>query len=72
MIQALILVCSVGLSAQDCQKDTAIDLFYAPEQQVGLAACFVHGMEYASQSGLVEAGTYPKIVCVEKRERAKP
>ena len=63
-MNALILICALAVSAPDCQKKTSIHVFYAPEVQSGLAGCMTHGMLYASQSGLVDPGIYPKIVCI--------
>ena len=63
-MNALILVCMLSVSAPDCQKATAVHTFYAPEAQQNMMGCLNHGMLYASQSGLVEPGTYSKIVCV--------
>ena len=63
-MNALILVCMLSVSAPDCQKNTSVHTFYAPEQQDNMAGCLTHGMLYASQSDLVEPGTYSKIVCV--------
>jgi hypothetical protein len=62
-VNALILVCALSVSAPDCQKETSIHVFYAPETQANITGCLTDGMLYASQSGLVEEGTYSKIVC---------
>ena len=35
----------------------------APEHPDSLGGCMRHGMLYASSSGLVTAGSYPKIFC---------
>lgn len=57
------MVCALAISAPDCVKLTAIHVFWAPESQTNMVGCLTHGMLYASQSGLVEPGTYSKIVC---------
>jgi hypothetical protein len=62
-VNALILICALSVSAPDCQKASSIHVFYAPEPQESLMGCLTTGMLYASQSGLVEQGTYSKIVC---------
>lgn len=62
-MNALILVCALTVAAPDCQKNTAIHNFYDPEAQQSMVGCLNHGMLYASQSGLIEPGTYPKVVC---------
>ena len=63
-MNALILVCALSISAEDCHKQTSIHQFYAPEPQNNLAGCMMQGMLYAAESGLVEPGTYSKIVCI--------
>jgi hypothetical protein len=69
-MNALILICALTVSAPDCQKATAVDVFYAPETTASLSGCLAHGMLYASQSGLVEPGTYSKVVCGPPRRSA--
>ena len=70
-MNALILICALSVSARDCQKATAVDVFYAPESQENLTGCLTHGMLYATQSGLVESGTYTKVVCGKSRKVAQ-
>jgi hypothetical protein len=59
----LVLVCALGVAAPDCQPETAIHSFYAGAPQSNPAGCLRDGMVHAAQSGLVVAGTYPKVVC---------
>ena len=63
----LVLICALAVAAPDCQPDTAIHSFYAPDPQPNLVGCFREGMMYASQSGLVQQGTYSKVLCIERR-----
>ena len=69
-MEALILVCALAVSAPDCQKETSIATFYAPDPQVSLTGCMRHGMLFASQSRIVTPGTYSKIVCVPPSRKA--
>jgi len=63
-MEVLILVCALNVAAPDCQRETAISKFYAPEPQSSYSACMMHGMLFAAQSRMVKEGTYPKIFCV--------
>jgi hypothetical protein len=63
MMEALILVCALTVSAPDCQKTNAIAVFYGPEPQESLSGCLRHGTLFAASSRLVTEGTYSKIVC---------
>jgi hypothetical protein len=70
LMEVLILVCALGVSAPDCQKGSSIAQFYAPDPQESLSGCMRHGMLYAAQSRLVTPGTYSKIVCVPHSRKA--
>ena len=59
----LILVCALSVSAPDCQKATARDVFYAPPSDGGMVNCAREGLLYAAQSNLVTPGSYAKIFC---------
>lgn len=62
----LILVCAIAVAAPDCQKDTAIDIFYAPpssDEGISLSGCARQGMLYAAESQLVKPGNYAKVIC---------
>jgi hypothetical protein len=62
----LILVCAITVAAPDCQKDTAIDIFYAPppaDESLSFSGCARQGMLYAAESRLVRQGNYAKVVC---------
>jgi hypothetical protein len=60
-----IAVCLIGMKPRDCDHASAVDWVAAPEQQIGLAGCMIHGQEYAANSRLViEGKTYAKIYCV--------
>jgi hypothetical protein len=60
-----VAVCLAGTPVRDCDRHSAISWVAAPEQQHGLAACMIHGQEYAAQApGLIREGTYVKVYCV--------
>jgi hypothetical protein len=63
-MDVLILVCALTVSAPDCQVEASDRSFYAPAPASDLAGCLRQGMMYAAASGMVPAGTYPKIVCI--------
>jgi hypothetical protein len=71
MMEALILVCSLTVSAPDCQKTNAIAVFYGPEPQESMSGCLRHGTLFAASSRLVTEGTYSKIVCGRPKVVAK-
>jgi hypothetical protein len=59
----LILVCALATSAPDCQKNTAIDMFYAPPEASDMSGCARQGLMFAAESRLVKPGNYAKVVC---------
>jgi hypothetical protein len=71
-MDVLILVCALSVSAPDCQRGTSIASFYAPDPQESLVGCMHHGMLFASQTRLVQPGTYPKIVCIPPHRTMPP
>lgn len=64
MFQIIILICAIGLTPADCQKETAIDVFRGPvasnEVMWGL-----HGQAFIAQTSLARhsSGEYVKIRC---------
>jgi hypothetical protein len=55
-----VAVCLTGTPVRDCDRHSAVSWIAAPEQQQGLGACMLHGMEYVSQApGLIRNGVYP-------------
>jgi hypothetical protein len=62
-MKILILVCALNVAAPDCQKDTAIDVFYAPPAGEDMSGCARQGLMFAAESRLVRPGSYAKIVC---------
>jgi len=62
-MKVLILICVLQVNAEDCHKDNAISVFFAPDLQRNAASCMMHGMLFVAQSRMVKEGTYPKIVC---------
>ncbi len=59
-----IAVCLVGTPHKDCDQRTAVDWVSAPEAQMGLGGCLLHGEEYAANSRLVTEGKeYIRIFC---------
>ena len=68
MFQAVLLICSIAVAVEDCQRQTATQVVVAPEEQSTLAGCSVYGIEYAAQSGLLtDEHYYPKIRCEGSR-----
>jgi hypothetical protein len=60
-----IAICLVGTAPHDCERNTAVDYVYAPEQAYGLVDCMIFGQLYAATSNLVSEGvTYPKVFCI--------
>jgi hypothetical protein len=62
-MEILILVCALATAAPDCQKDSAIHVFYAPPSPDSSAGCLRQGLLFAAQSRLVKPGTYAKVGC---------
>lgn len=58
-----VAICLAGMSPTECDRHTAVDWMTAPEPAEGLGMCAKAGIEYAAQSRLLRAGTYPKIFC---------
>jgi hypothetical protein len=68
-VDLLILVCAVTFAAPDCQAETSVYSFHVPGPHSDLAGCLREGLMYAAQSGLMPAGTYPKVVCIPPEAR---
>jgi len=63
MLNVTILVCSVGMQAADCQRDTAIDVINGPHAENEIQ-CALYGQQLLAQvAHLLSPGTYPKITC---------
>jgi hypothetical protein len=62
-MKILILVCTLATSAPDCQKNTAVDMFYAPPEAGEMSGCARQGLMFAAESRLVRPGNYAKVVC---------
>ena len=58
-----VAICVASMSPTQCDRHTAVDWIPAPEQAQGLGMCAQTGYEFAAESNLVKAGTYPKIFC---------
>jgi len=58
-----IALCAAGTPVKACTPETALDWIAAPEAQQGLAACMIHGQEYAAASRLVAGGVLVKVYC---------
>jgi hypothetical protein len=67
-MEALVLVCAMAVAAADCQPETSVRSLYVPDPQPNVTGCLRDGMLYAAQSGVVVAGTYPKIVCTPQTQ----
>lgn len=63
MYSVMIAVCLLATPAQKCVRETAVAWIVAPEHPDSVGGCMRHGMLYAASSGLVAAGSYPKIFC---------
>ncbi len=60
------LVCAGTLLAQDCSRDTALDVIIAPAHTP--MECLMHAQVMAAQAGLPGGGDrYLKIACEHRR-----
>ena len=60
------LVCAGTLLAQDCSRDTALDVIIAPAHTP--MECLMHAQAMAAQAGLPGGGDrYLKIACEHRR-----
>jgi len=63
MFKVLILVCSIGIAPQDCERDNAIDVIVGPAAANELA-CGFSGQAYLAGTALAPTdGNYVKIRC---------
>ena len=63
MFKVLILVCSIGIAPQDCERDNAIDVIVGPAAANELA-CGLSGQAYLAGTALAPTdGNYVKIRC---------
>jgi hypothetical protein len=63
MFKVLILVCSMGVAPQDCERDNAVDVIVGPAAANELA-CGFSGQAYLAGTALAPAdGNYVKIQC---------
>lgn len=64
MFKVLILVCSVTLSPNECQADTAVAVIDGPESP-NEAMCGLHGQAYLAGTALAEKhkDEYVKVIC---------
>ena len=63
MYSVMIAVCLLATPAHQCARETAVAWIVAPEHPDSMGSCMRHGMLFAASSGLVVAGSYPKIFC---------
>jgi hypothetical protein len=70
-MEILIFVCALGVSPAHCGSETALRNTYVQAGSPDAIGCLREGMIYAAQSGLVAAGTYPKVVCTPARQLAR-
>jgi hypothetical protein len=64
------LVCAGTLLAQDCSRDTALDIIIAPAHSP--MECLMHAQTMAAQAGLPGGGDrYLKIACEHRHSEAK-
>ncbi|MCJ2124740.1 hypothetical protein [Methylobacterium sp. J-077] len=65
------LVCAGTLLAQDCSRDTALDIMIAPAHSP--MECLMHAQAMAAQAGLPGGGDrYLKIACEHRRSEGQP
>ena len=65
------LVCAGTLLAQDCSRDTALDVIVAPAHTP--MECLMHAQTMAAQAGLPGAGDrYLKIACEHRHTEGEP
>jgi hypothetical protein len=65
------LVCAGTLLAQDCSRDTALDIIVSPAHSP--MECLMHAQILAAQAGLPGGGDrYLKIACEPRRTEAAP
>ncbi|MCB4803416.1 hypothetical protein QO001_000759 [Methylobacterium brachiatum] len=65
------LVCAGTLQAQDCSRDTALDIIVSPAHSP--MECLMHAQILAAQAGLPGGGDrYLKIACEPRRTEATP
>ena len=63
MFKVLILVCSMGMAPQDCDRDNAVDVIVGPTAANELA-CGFSGQAYLAGTALAPTdGNYVKIQC---------
>ena len=65
------LVCAGTLLAQDCSRETALDVIIAPAHTP--MECFMHAQTMAAQAGFPGGeGRYLKIACEHRRTEGSP
>jgi hypothetical protein len=62
MFQILILICSAQLSAQDCNRDNAIDVINGQSTRNEMT-CIHDAEESLARTAFTGSGVYPKIMC---------
>jgi hypothetical protein len=63
MFEVLILVCTIGIAPQDCERSNAIDVIVGPAAANALA-CGFSGQAYLAGTALTpNDGNYVKIQC---------
>jgi hypothetical protein len=63
MWTAFLAVCLAGTLHADCNRDTAVRWFSAPEDQMVFVDCLRTGMMFGAESNQVAPGTYLKVFC---------
>jgi hypothetical protein len=65
------LICAGTLLAQDCSRDTALDIIVAPAHTP--MECLMHAQTMAAQAGLPGGGDrYLKIACEHRHSEGQP
>ena len=67
MLTALILVCSLAATSNDCTRDNALDVVYVPATFESPTACMMRAQAYVANSSIgrdLPQNEAFKVVCV--------
>jgi hypothetical protein len=65
------LVCAVSLAAQDCSRETALDIIVSPAHSP--MECLMHAQAVAARAGLPGGGErYLKVACEHRHSDRSP
>jgi hypothetical protein len=69
MFKVLILLCSVQLAPQDCQRDNAVDVISGPDATNEITCAFI-GQAYIADTAIgtgIRRDQYVKVQCIRPR-----